>query len=130
MTSLLQAAINEPYGTGARVFRELKWPLAGKTGTTNGYYDAWFVGYSSDIAVGVWVGFDDEKSLGQGESGAKAALPIWLNFMKEAHEEEGKEFAIPSGIMFTHIDNETGSLVSAKSEHIVRQAFVEGTEPM
>ncbi len=130
MTTLLRAVITDPYGTGAAA-REMDWPVAGKTGTTNGYYDAWFIGYSPQIAVGVWVGFDDEKSLGRGETGARAALPIWLNFMKEVHNEtiEKKEFDTPEGIIFTNIDNETGQLVSTQSKKIVRQAFVQGTQP-
>ena len=130
MTTLLGAVITDPYGTGAAA-REMDWPVAGKTGTTNGYYDAWFIGYSPQIVVGVWVGFDDEKSLGRGETGARAALPIWLNFMKEVHNDtiEKEEFNIPEGIVFTNIDNETGQLVSTQSRKIVRQAFVQGTQP-
>ncbi|MYE07603.1 MAG: hypothetical protein F4X95_02485 [Oligoflexia bacterium] len=129
MTTLLRGVIREPQGTGGAA-REIKWPIAGKTGTTNGYYDAWFIGYSSQIAVGVWLGFDDEKTLGRGETGAKAALPIWLNFMKSAHEEKEKEdFLVPEGIVFTNIDNETGQLVSTQSKQIIRQAFIEGTQP-
>ena len=129
MTTLLQAVIQDPQGTGGRA-REMDWPLAGKTGTTNGYYDAWFIGFSPQIAVGVWVGFDNEKSLGFGETGGRSALPIWLNFMKKAHADmEKEEFEIPEGIIFTHIDNNTGKLVSHQSTNVVPQAFVEGTEP-
>ena len=129
MTTLLSGVIREPQGTGGAA-REMEWSIAGKTGTTNGYYDAWFIGYSSQIAVGVWLGFDDEKTLGQGETGAKAALPIWLNFMKSVHENKEKEdFSIPEGIIFTNIDNETGQLVSTKSKQVIRQAFIEGTQP-
>jgi len=130
MTTLLRAVIREPQGTGGAA-REMDWPIAGKTGTTNGYYDSWFIGYSPQIAVGVWVGFDDEKSLGRGETGAQAALPIWLGFMKEAHRGMEKEdFTVPEGIVFTHIDNETGQLVSVKSNQVIRQAFIQGTQPM
>ena len=130
MTSLLNSVIREPRGTGFAA-REIKVPVAGKTGTTNGYYDAWFIGYSSQIAVGVWVGFDDEKSLGRGETGAQAALPIWLDFMKEVHSEKEKEdFKIPPDVIFINIDNETGKLVSVRSKEVVRQAFIEGTQPL
>ena len=130
MTSLLSAVIREPQGTGFAA-REIKVPVAGKTGTTNGYYDAWFIGYSSKIAVGVWVGFDNEKSLGRGETGAQAALPIWLGFMKEVHDEkEKKEFKVPEGVIFINVDNETGHLVSTRSKQIVHQAFIEGTQPL
>ncbi len=130
MTTLLTAVIQEPQGTGFSA-REMDRPLAGKTGTTNGYYDAWFIGYSPQIAVGVWMGFDDEKTLGRGETGALSALPVWLAFMKEAHEGlEKEDFPVPEGIVFTNIDNETGGMVSAKSRQIVRQAFVAGTGPV
>lgn len=130
MTSLLTSVIKEPQGTGFAA-REIEGPIAGKTGTTNGYYDAWFIGYSSQMAVGVWVGFDNEKSLGHGETGARAALPIWLGFMKEVDTDDWgkKEFKIPEDIVFTNIDNETGTLVVPGSKQIVRQAFVEGTAP-
>ena len=129
MTSLLSAVIREPQGTGFSA-QEIKVPVAGKTGTTNGYYDAWFIGYSPQIAVGVWVGFDDEKSLGRGETGAQAALPIWLGFMKEVHDEKEKEeFKVPEGVIFINVDNETGHLVSTRSKEIVHQAFIEGTQP-
>jgi len=130
MTSLLTAVIQEPGGTGGRARGKINQPVAGKTGTTNGYYDAWFIGYTPSVIAGVWVGFDNEQSLGIGETGSRAALPIWLNFMKTFHEDQDrKEFAVPEGIVFTHVDNNTGQLVSEKSTHIVNQAFVEGTQP-
>ena len=129
MTTLLQAVIQDPHGTGGRA-REMDWPLAGKTGTTNGYYDSWFIGFSPQMAVGVWVGFDDEKSLGHGETGARSALPIWLDFMQKAHlDMEKEDFEIPEGIVWTHIDNKTGKWVSSVSTDIVQQAFIEGTQP-
>ena len=129
MTTLLQAVIQDPHGTGGRA-KEIDWPLAGKTGTTNGYYDGWFIGFSPQMAVGVWVGFDDEKSLGIGETGARSALPIWIDFMKQAHADKEKEdFKTPEGIVFTHIDNKTGQLVSPQSVDVALQAFVEGTQP-
>ena len=129
ITSLLQGVVEEPRGTGQQA-RSLGRPVAGKTGTTNGYYDGWFVGYTADIATGVWVGFDEEKTLGRGEVGGKAALPIWLEYMKFAHEGLPiHNFQIPEGIVFANIDNETGKLATAKSDQVVRQAFVEGTEP-
>jgi penicillin-binding protein 1A len=104
--------------------------VAGKTGSTSGYYDAWFVGYTPDIATGVWVGFEQEKSLGKGEVGGRSALPIWLEFMKVAHEGlPTRSFPVPEGIVFANIDNETGKLASAESKHVVRQAFIDGTEP-
>ena len=128
-TTLLQAAIEEPGGTGAAA-RSLGRPMAGKTGSTSDYYDAWFVGYTPDVATGVWVGYDQERSLGRGEVGGRAALPIWLSFMKFAHQNlPVSDFVRPDNIVFVSIDNQTGRVASADSHHAVRQAFIEGTEP-
>lgn len=126
-TTLLAGVVEE--GTGRRA-KALGRPTAAKTGTTNGFYDAWFIGYSANIATGVWVGFDNEKSLGKSETGAMSALPMWIEFMKLAHEElPAKSFPVPPGIVFANIDTETGGLASARSKKVVRQAFREGTEP-
>ncbi len=128
-TSLLQAVIDEPGGTGGAA-RALGRPAAGKTGTTSDYFDAWFIGFTPDIATGVWVGFDQEKTLGRGEVGGRSALPIWLEYMKFSHEGlPSRGFAVPDGIVFANIDSDTGKLASATSKKIVRQAFLEGTEP-
>lgn len=128
-TSLLQGAIEEPGGTGGRA-RALGRPVAGKTGTTSGYFDGWFVGYTPDVAAGVWVGFDEEKTLGRAEVGGRAALPVWLEYMKYAHQGLPiRNFSVPEGIVFANIDNETGKLASASSKQVVRQAFKEGDEP-
>lgn len=129
MTTLLQGAIRDPGATAAKA-RVLGRPAGGKTGTTSSYYDAWFIGFTPQYATGVWVGFDDERSLGQGETGGDAALPIWIEYMKTIHEGiEERDFAVPSKIVFANIDNETGKLASASSKVVVRQAFLEGTEP-
>lgn len=126
-TTLLQGVIQE--GTGRRA-KALGHPAAGKTGTTNGSYDAWFVGYTAHIATGVWVGFDNERTLGVGEGGGVAALPIWLEYMKSAHQNRLiKNFPVPQGIVFANIDTDNGDLASAKSKSVVRQAFREGLEP-
>ncbi len=129
VTSLLQGVVTEPRGTGGKA-RALKRPVAGKTGSTNGYFDGWFVGYTPDITTGVWVGYDNEKSLGKGEVGGNNALPIWLEYMKFVHRDlPSRNFSTPQGIVFANIDNETGRLASTKSSAIVKQAFLEGTEP-
>lgn len=129
MTTLLSGVINEPGGTGAAA-RAIGRPAAGKTGSTNGYFDAWFVGYTPQIATGVWVGFDEEKTLGAGEVGGRVALPIWVEFMKAAHKDlPVEDFPIPPGVVFANIDNESGRLASVSSTHVVKQAFIEGTEP-
>ncbi|QDK47165.1 penicillin-binding protein 1A [Bdellovibrio sp. ZAP7] len=129
MTSLLRGVVEDKNGTGARA-RALGREVAGKTGTTNNYYDAWFIGYTPQIATGVWVGFDKEKSLGKGEVGGRSALPIWVDYMKAAHEGLPQvTFPVPDGIVFANIDSETGKLANASTKNILRQAFVEGTEP-
>lgn len=129
ITSLLKAVIEDPNGTGGRA-KSLGRDVAGKTGTTNNYVDAWFLGFTAQIATGVWVGFDKEHSLGRGEVGGRAALPIWLDYMKSAHKDLPQmTLPVPEGIVFANIDSETGKLASASSKHVVRQAFIEGTEP-
>lgn len=129
LTTILQGVVDEAGGTGGAA-RSLGRPVAGKTGTTNGYYDAWFVGFTPDIVSGVWVGFDQEKTLGRGEVGGAAALPIWLDYMKFAHDKlPARPFPVPDGIVFANIDNETGHLVSSASKAVIRQAFIDGTEP-
>jgi penicillin-binding protein 1A len=86
MTSMLRAVVL--HGTGVAAAR-LKYPVAGKTGTTNDFTDAWFIGFSPSITCGVWVGFDEKKTLGNKETGALAALPIWVDFMATALPREG-----------------------------------------
>lgn len=129
MTTLLSGVISEEGGTGARG-RALGRPAAGKTGSTNGYYDGWFVGYTPQIATGVWVGFDEEKSLGRGEVGGRTALPIWVDYMKAAHTNLPViDFPVPSEVVYANIDSQTGKLASVSSKSVVRQAFLSGTAP-
>lgn len=129
MTHLLRGVIEDPNGTAGRA-RSLGREVAGKTGTTNGYVDAWFVGYTPQIATGVWVGFDKEKTIGKGEVGGRAALPLWLDYMKAAHENLPQlSFQVPPGIVFANVDSKTGSLANATTKDVIKQAFVEGTEP-
>lgn len=129
MTTLLKGVVEDVGGTAGRA-RAVGREVAGKTGSTNNYYDAWFIGYSPQIATGVWVGFDKEKSLGRGEVGGRSALPIWIDYMKEAHVDLPQmTFPVPDGIVFVNIDSETGKLATASSTKITRQAFAEGTEP-
>lgn len=128
-TNILAASITDARGTAQRA-RALGRPAAGKTGTTNGYFDTWFIGYTPQYTTGVWVGFDQERSLGVGEAGGRTALPIWLEYMKNLHENIPPiGFAVPDGIVFANIDKKTGKLASAKSKEVVYQAFLRGTEP-
>ena len=132
ITSLMQSVIQE--GTGQRA-RALGRPAAGKTGTTNDTRDAWFIGYlPHKLVAGAWVGYDIEKSLGTHETGAVAALPLWLEFMKEAATDMPVEdFAVPDGVVFVKIDKETGEPMASmrwvKSGKVLFECFKEGTEP-
>lgn len=127
VTSLMKAVVNE--GTGVKA-RELGRPLAGKTGTTTDFHDSWFVGFSPEIITGVWTGFDEEKSLGKGETGANVALPIWMEYMEHAHEGiPPTEFPVPPGIVFAKIELKTGKIATTQGKRSVEQAFLEGTEP-
>lgn len=128
-TQLLKGVVEDPKGTAGRA-RAVGREVVGKTGTTNGYYDAWFIGYSPQITTGVWVGFDKERTIGKGEVGGRAALPIWVDYMKYAHEGlPVMTFPTPDGIVFANVDSETGFLASSTSKKTIRMAFKEGTEP-
>jgi len=127
MTDLLKGVVRE--GTGWRI-KALKRPAAGKTGTTNDLRDAWFMGFTPEIATGVWVGYDDRISMSRGETGSRAASPIWLQFMQDLLQDRPvKDFPVPEGVVFAKIDARQGLLASPYSEKTVFQAFVEGTEP-
>jgi len=127
ITYLLKGVIEQ--GTGWQA-RELGRPAAGKTGTTNDYRDAWFVGYTPALVAGVWVGYDDQESIGPKETGGRAALPIWLEFMKKANAERPPEdFQAPADIIFKQVDPRTGLLGTEHCKITIREAFLEGTEP-
>ncbi|HEX8375931.1 MAG TPA: penicillin-binding transpeptidase domain-containing protein, partial [Geminicoccaceae bacterium] len=105
-------------------------PLAGKTGTTNDSKDAWFVGFSPDLVVGVWLGYDQPRSLGDRETGASVALPPWIEIMREAlADEPGLPFRTPPGIHLVRIDAATGRLPGLDSKTVIAEAFLPGTEP-
>ena len=110
-------------GTG-RKLRDLNLPLAGKTGTTNKNMDAWFLGFTSELAIGVYVGFDEPKSLGRYETGAKAALPIFKKFVKNVViKKEARPFRIPKNINLVLVDLETGLLPNSKTKKIIYESF-------
>jgi penicillin-binding protein 1A len=119
MTNLLHGVVLR--GTAAAA-KSLDWPLAGKTGTMDEYTDAWFIGFDPNITVGVWVGYDEKKPLGSNETGAQAALPIWMDFMKafidtRADRKNPPQFEAPGNIVFVTLDNG------------IQEAFINGTQP-
>ena len=127
MTHMLTSVVQS--GTGRRV-RALGRPVAGKTGTTNDLNDAWFLGFTPDYITGTWVGFDEEQPLGKGETGSRAASPIWLGFMQEILKDKPVlEFSIPDSVMFSQIDAETGLLPGPESTKTRFEVFKEGTAP-
>ncbi len=133
ITSCLENVMK--HGTGRRAIRMgLTRPAAGKTGTTNEYVDAWFVGYTTDLIVGVWVGFDKNRPNrpNYNQQGAWAALPIWAEFMIKAARGPEKEFPVPDGIVFAEINKVSGRLKRAgkcPEESISREPFIEGQQP-
>jgi penicillin-binding protein 1A len=108
ITSLLQSVIKN--GTATKV-KALKRPVAGKTGTTNNYVDAWFMGYTPELVTGVWVGKDKDEPLGRNETGSRAAIPIWLQYMQEALANRPKiNFPVPANIQFLKVQSKSGEL--------------------
>lgn len=131
MTSLMRGVVQR--GTGAAA-AALGWPLGGKTGTTNDFTDAWFTGFDPNVTLGVWVGHDDKKALGPAETGAVAALPIWMDVMKAYIEKRGDRqnpptFEAPGNIVFVNIDRGSGQPVSGDSSNAISEAFIAGTQP-
>ena len=127
LVSMLQGVVDR--GTGQRV-RLPGRPLAGKTGTTNDSFDAWFVGFSSNLAVGVYVGFDQPRTLGSREAGASAAGPIFKDFMQHAWAvRPGAPFKVPSGLEFARVSRKTGLPPSRGDRDVVLEAFIPGTQP-
>lgn len=125
-TSLLKGVLDRGTGSKARVWG-LRGPVAGKTGTTDGYRDAWFVGYTPELVIGVWVGFDDERAIRL--TGSQAALPIWVDVARRLIPADSPDFAVPSGIVSRTIDPRTGQLATAQCPERVTEVFLEGTEP-
>ena len=141
MTYLMRGVVESEGGT-AGAASVLGWPLAGKTGTTDDYSDAWFIGFSPDLCAGVWVGHDKPIPLGEKQSGATAALPIWQDFFtwvvddarKKAAEEgivdfQPPDFEVPPNVVFAEIDRKTGLLATPSCLFPFREVFFPGTEP-
>jgi penicillin-binding protein 1A len=127
MVSLMRGVVER--GTAVRA-KALGRPIAGKTGTTSDFTDAWFVGYEPSLAAGVWVGYDDKRiSLGKKEEGGKVALPIWMEFWAEAMKDKAVEdYPVPANIVFVPVDA-NGHPGRAGTPGVQMDPFVAGTEP-
>jgi penicillin-binding protein 1A len=127
MTHLMEGVIQ--HGTGQRA-KSMARPLAGKTGTSSDYADAWFIGYSPSLLAAVWVGFDDKASLGKNETGARAALPIWMSFMERALASTPPQpFRVPDGVRLVRVNLESGLPAGGDSKDTILEAFEEGNIP-
>jgi len=128
MNYLLQGVVQ--MGSGWRA-RHLDAPIGGKTGTTNDNTDAWFIGFSPSVTVGVWVGYSIPRSMGEGETGSRAAAPIFVRFMEkylETYPEKESTYPKPPGVVFVKIDGFTGKLWTPECLHPLNEAFINGTE--
>ncbi len=140
MTYLMKGVVEGETGT-ARALQALGWPLAGKTGTTDRYSDAWFIGFSPDLCAGVWIGHDKMVTLGERQSGGAAALPVWRDFFvrviedrKRRAAEEGielvpEDFEVPPNLVFVEIDKKTGLLTTPICRYPFLEVFFPGSEP-
>ncbi len=127
ITNMMEDVVQRGTGQAAK---EMGRPLAGKTGTTNDFTDAWFVGGAPNLVTGVWVGFDEIRTLGDKETGARAALPIWMIYMKTALESlPVMPFTMPDGIVAVRIDPATGLLAAEGSDQGTVEVYLKGTEP-
>ena len=127
VTHLLEGVMER--GTGATARRKgFKHPAAGKTGTSNDYQDAWFVGFTPNLLTAVWVGFDEAASMGL--AGSEAALPIWTDFMRQALADTPHDsFEVPPGVVLVDVDKKNGLIARPECPKQVREAFLEGEEP-
>ncbi len=129
MTSMMQSVMDHGTGYPARA-RGFTLPAAGKTGTMDDYVDAWFVGYIPSLVAGVWVGFDQKKTIGRGVTGARAALPAWTEFMIAATRGRPvDDFPVPAGTVTRPVCAETGMLATDACPTVTAETFNEGAEP-
>jgi penicillin-binding protein 1A len=129
VSSMMESVVEEGTAVAAK---KLKRKLAGKTGTSNGGRDTWFVGFTPDLVAGVWIGFDDMRAVGRGETGAKAALPVWIDVMKVALKGRGtKTFRQPPGVVVARIDRKTGKLAAPGEQDAdtLDEVFLQGSVP-
>src|SRR6202051_2798640 len=133
MTNLLTGVLQRGTAKAAAGLAST-WPLAGKTGTVDDNTDAWFIGFDPNITVGVWVGNDEKKSLGSLEQGAIAALPIWMEFMKDyidlrPDKDAPPHFEAPGNIVFMAVDQSSGAVLPVATPGSINEAFISGTQP-
>ena len=109
----------------------LNWPIGGKTGTTDDYTDAWFIGFDPDITIGVWVGFDQKRTMGPGGTGSDAAVPIWMDVMKAwiGTRKDAPQFEAPGNIVFMAVDRASGAAVAEDAPGAITESFIAGTQP-
>jgi len=133
VTNMMQSVMDDPGGTGrgARLNGFVR-PAAGKTGTTDEYTDAWFIGFTPQLVAGVWVGFSEGKiPIGRNQTGGRVALPIWTDFMLGAHQDlPVEDFDVPAGVIFRTICDETKLVATPRCPITRREVFIEGTEPI
>ncbi|MFC7052879.1 penicillin-binding protein 1A [Hansschlegelia quercus] len=127
ITSMLEGVVLRGTATGVKAVGK---PVAGKTGTTNDYKDAWFVGFSPDLVVGVYLGYDKPRTMGEGETGGEVAAPVFTDFMKAAlHDKPATPFRVPPGIKLIRINPSSGMRASAGDSKVILEAFKPGTAP-
>jgi membrane carboxypeptidase/penicillin-binding protein len=126
VTSTLKGVVDRGTAAQAKAMG-LTAPVAGKTGTTDDHRDAWFIGYTPDIVIGVWVGYDDGATLKL--TGAQAALPIWVDFFQKAIAMSINDFPVPAGVVSRMIDPQTTQLATSYCPEAREEIFIEGTEP-
>ena len=128
MTNLLRGVVQRGTATKAAA---LEWPVGGKTGTTDDYTDAWFIGFDPDITIGVWVGMDQKKPIGRNQTGSDAALPIWMDVMRAwiGDRQEPPQFEPPGNIVFILVDKSTGGAAAEGTPGAISEAFIAGTQP-
>ncbi len=128
MTNLLRGVVQR--GTAGKA-AALNWPIGGKTGTTDDYTDAWFVGFDPDITIGVWTGFDQKRTMGPAGTGSDSALPIWIDIMKAwiATRAEPSVFEPPGNIVFVSVDRGSGNPALEGTPGAITESFIAGTQP-
>ncbi|MEO0079979.1 MAG: penicillin-binding transpeptidase domain-containing protein, partial [candidate division WOR-3 bacterium] len=132
VTNMLQSVVNEGTATAIRA-RGYSGPAAGKTGTTDDYTDAWFIGYTPSICCGVWVGFDEKRTIFRGATGGGIAAPAWAEFMKQVRPDTLSAFPLPpefqDSLVTLPICEQTGRLATARCPRVRYEVFIKGTEP-